>query len=189
MTILVATKNTCWLRKLPTWPTASSPVDLPPADPTDPQYFQDLEAKLLIEWALQRPVFNASVLAANSNSVAAVDSRKVASNRISKFMEKVRGICTRAPAVADHLRSGHVNAAMQALHGPGIPVDGYTMKATLSLWCSLGVSPLASFIGIDYPMGSGPVAALSSFVGFKYWGILKILKIFSGLVLEAEMQF
>ena len=140
-------------------------VDLPPADPTDPQYFKDLEAKLLIEWALQRPVFNAQVLAANCNSVAGVDNRKVASNRISKFMEKVRGICTRAPAVADHLHSGRVNDAMEALHGHGIPVGGYTMKATLSLWCALGTCTLVDFRGIDYPIGSAPLAALSHFVG------------------------
>ena len=90
-------------------------VDLPPADPTNPQYYQDLEAKLLIEWALQRPVFNARILATNANNVTRVDSRKVASKRISEFMEKVRGISTRAPAVADHLRSGRVNDAIGAL--------------------------------------------------------------------------
>ena len=151
-------------------------VDLPPADPADPRYFQDLEAKLLIEWALQRPVFNAHVMAANTSSALGVDSRKVASLRISKFMEKVRGICTRAPAVADHLRSGNVNAAMEALRGPGIPVDGYTMKSTLSLWCLLGVCAPASFIGIDYPMGSGPLDALSHFVGQEVHGDMDLAR-------------
>ena len=42
-------------------------VGLPPADLTNPEYFKDLEAKLLVEWALQRPVFNVNVLAANCN--------------------------------------------------------------------------------------------------------------------------
>ena len=140
-------------------------VGLPPADPTDPDYFKDLEAKLLVQWALQQPVFNTHVLAANCNSITGTDSRKVASKRISKFVEKVRGICTRAPAAANHLHSGHVNAAMEALHGEGIPMEGYTMKMTLSLWCNLGMCTLVDFSGIDYPVGSAPVAALSHFIG------------------------
>ena len=140
-------------------------VDLPPADPADPHYFKDLEAKLLIEWALQRPVFNARVLAANCHSTTGIDSRKRASQRISQFMGKVRGISTRAPAVADHLHRGHVNDAMEALQGNGIPVDGYTMKMTLSLWCNLGICMLVDFSSINYPMGSAPLAALSHFIG------------------------
>ena len=140
-------------------------VGLPPADPTDPDYFKDLEAKLLVKWALQQPVFNAHVLAANCNSITGIDSRKLASKRISKFMGKVRGICTRAPAAANHLHSGHVNAAMEALRGEGIPAEGYTMKMTLSLWCNLGSCTLVDFSGIDYPVGSAPLAALSHFIG------------------------
>ena len=140
-------------------------VDLPPADPADPHYFKDLEAKLLIEWALQRPVFNARVLAANCHSTTGIDSRKRASQRISQFMEKVRGISTRAPAAAAHLHRGHVNEAMEALQGNGIPVDGYTMKMTLSLWCNLGICMLVDFSSINYPMGSAPLAALSHFIG------------------------
>ena len=142
-------------------------VDLPPADPTDPHYFKDLKAKLLLEWALQRPVFNTNVLAANCNSILRIDSRKLASQRISVFMEKVHGISTRAPAAAAHLRSGHLNDAMEALHGDGIPMDGYIMKMTLSLWCALGMCTGIDFSIINYPMGSAPLAALSHFIGQK----------------------
>ena len=145
-------------------------VGLPPADPTDPRYFKDLEAKLLIEWALQHPVFNAHVMATNCNSITGMDSRKGASERISKFMEKVRGISARAPAVADHLHGGRVNDAMEALHGNGIPIDGYSMKMTLSLWCALGTCTLVDFSGINYPVGSAPSAALSHFIGQEIHG-------------------
>ena len=85
-------------------------------------------------------------------------------------MEKVHGISTRAPAVADHLRSGRVNDAMEALHGNGIPVDGYIMKMTLSLWCALGICTLVDCSGINYPVGSAPLAALSHFIGQEIHG-------------------
>ena len=44
-------------------------------------------------------------------------------------------------------------------------MDGYIMKMTLSLWCKLGICTLVDFSGIDYPMGSAPLAALSHFIG------------------------
>ena len=151
-------------------------VGLPPPDLTDPSYFEDLEAKLLIEWALQRPVFNVSVLATNCNTLTSIDSRASARKRISKFVDMARGIANRAPAVADYLHRSLVNDALKATCGNGIPAGGYIMKMTLSLWCKLGTCTLEDFSGVEYPIGSSPVAALSHFIGQEIHGDMALAR-------------